>query len=210
MEKITILEKELQEEIKKLIVGENIDNEEILSKLKEFFHSKKQEDIDKLNPRNIRLFTVALEILQENKKLFPVNLANLDYVYSYKNEPLKYLWKSCEFNLSKDFIKIKDVLIKVAKGLNLSEIKIKKIQSFMEQADKMCKEKYSSDMESIGLFNETKDSFIYLEYHIFDDDYRNERVCKFNILLVSPKTTSLKMLPNNKGTIYSNLVFRES
>lgn len=210
MEKITILEKELQEEIKKLIIGEKIDNKEILSKLKEFFHSKKQEDIDKLNPKNIRLFTVALEILQENKKLFPINLANLDYVYSYKNKSLKYSWKSCEFNLIKDFIKIKDTLIKLTNGLNLNEIKTKKVYDFIDQADKMCKEKYSSDMESIGLFNETKESFIYLEYHIFDDDYRNERVCEFNILLVSQKLKLLKILSNDRGTIYSNLVFRES
>ena len=89
----------------------------------------------------------------------------------------------------------------------MSEIKTKKVYDFINQADQMCKEKYSSDMESIGLFNETKESFIYLEYHIFDDDYRNERACEFNILLVSPKITLLKILPNNKGTIYSNLVF---
>lgn len=210
MEKINILEKELENKIKKLILGEEKNHKEISLKLKEFFRLKEQADIDKINPRNIRLFTLALEILQKNKKLSPINFANLDYIYSYKNKPLKYSWKSCEFNFAKDFIKIKEILNKIVKILNLSKKKINKINNFIEQVNEMCQQKYSSDVESMCLLNDARNSFVYLEYRTFYDNYNNKKVCEFNILLVSPSKILLKTLPNNDGMIYSNLIFREN
>ncbi len=209
MEDITKLEKKLNEAIKNLILGKSLNEKELLFNLDIFFKNKRQDNIDKLNPTNIRLFTITLEILRTNKKIFPIHLANLDYIYSYESKPLKYNWKSSGFDLSKDTSKIKIVLNELVKALKLEKVKTKQILEFFEQAIEMYTQKYSSDIEEIGIFNKNKDTYIYLEYQIFDDGYRNERNGEFNILLVTQKSNALDILPNNEGAIYSNLIFKE-
>jgi ABC-type molybdate transport system substrate-binding protein len=209
MEIITELEKELRREIKELILGETKPKKELVKKLKEFFHLKTQKDIDKIDPKNIRLFTVALEILENNKKLSPVNLANLDHVYSYGEKSLKYSWKSCELNILKETSTIKKILMRISKELRLTKKEKQKIDNFVNQAEKISKEKYTSDIKQMGIINKSKDAFIFLEYTILDDDYHKERISEFNIFLASEKLKLLEILPNNKGNVYSSLVFQE-
>jgi len=209
MRDIIRLEKDLNKEIRKLVIGEKVDKEKLLSDLQLFFKNKKQEDIDKINPLNIRLFTVVLEILRDNKKLSPVHLANIDYVYSYKNKGLKYYWKSSEFNLSKDVDKINSVINRIINITKLDNKKAEKINGFLEQAIEMYNQKYSADMEETGIINKNKDTYIHLEYHVFDDEYRNERNGEFNVLLVAPNPEIINILPKNNGTTYSNLIFKE-
>lgn len=208
MDNITGLEKDLNEKIHKLILGKEVKKEELQKSLEIFFKNKRQEDVDKLKPLNIRLFTVALEIFKTNDKLSLVNLANLDYIYSYKNKPLKYHWKSSGFNLSNDVENLKTVLSRVINNLQIDGKNAKKINEFLEQAIEMYNQKYSSDIEEIGIINSNKDSYVHLEYQVMDDDYRNERNGEFNILLVSSNKDIVDSLPNNNGTIYSNLVFK--
>lgn len=82
------LEKHLENRLRNFILGKDNDAKSLTSEIEDFFKKRTQKDIDILNPRNVRLFYAALEILKdfENSE---IEKANLDYIYSYEQKPLK-------------------------------------------------------------------------------------------------------------------------
>jgi len=62
--------------------------------------------------------------------------------------------------------------------------------------------------EEFGLLNKNKDVYFLLDFgHSFDD--KNEQVPEANIFIATNQKNKeiLKLLPNNKGTTYTNLIF---
>jgi len=210
-EKLLELEEKLKERIRKFILGKKVDLDSLNFELQLFFNSKRQEHIDLLNPTNIRLFTTAQKIL-ENFKDTEIERANLDYIYSYKTVPLKYCWKSSNFNIRKNSEKIKNIITKILEKRDFSKKDKKEMLDFIEWVIREVKEKSAdwSLFEEFGITNKKKDVFIYVDASIIYDEYRHEEDPDLNILVVTNKKNKgiLKLLPNNKGTIYANLIFK--
>ncbi len=210
--KLIELEKKLKERIKKFILKKNVDLESLKFELELFFNSKRQEQIDLLNPKNVRLFTLTQKIL-ENFKNTEIEMANLDYIYSYKTTPLKYCWKSSTFNVKKNFRKIKNVIFKLLEKGDFYKKDKKEMFNFIEWIIKEVKEK-SPDwnlFEDFKLINKKKDIFIYVDASIVYDEYEQKEKPDLNILVVTTKKNKeiLKILPNNKGKVYDNIIFIE-
>jgi len=210
-EKLLELEQKLRERIRKFIVGEKVDLESLDFELQLFFNSKRQENIDLLNPTNIRLFIATQKIL-ENFKGTEIEKANLDYIYSYKNKPLKYCWKSSTFDVRRNPETIKELIIKILKNGSFTKKDEKEVLEFLDWIIKEVKEKSVdwSLFEEFGIINKKKDIFIYVDASIVYDEYRKEENPDVNVLIVTNKKNKniLKFLPNNKGTIYANLIFK--
>lgn len=208
--KLIELEKKLKERIKKFILKKNVDLESLKFELELFFNSKRQEQIDLLNPKNVRLFTLTQKILEDFKNT-EIEMANLDYIYSYKTTPLKYCWKSSTFNIKKNFKKIKKVITKLLEKGDFYKKDKKEIFNFIEWIIKEVKEK-SPDwdlFEDFKIINKKKNIFIYVDASIVYDEYTQKENPDLNILVVTTKKNKeiLKILPNNKGKVYSNIIF---
>lgn len=210
-EKLLELEQKLRERIRKLIIGKKIDLKSLDSELRLFFNLKKPENIDLLNPTNIRLFAVAQKILK-NFKNTEIEKANLDYIYSYKDKPLRYCWKSSTFNIRKNSKKVSKLMLNLLKYRDFSKKNKKKMIEFVNWIIKEVKEKPIgwSLSKAFGIINKKKNIFIYVDAFIFYDEYREEESPEINILVVTNKKNKniLELLPNNKGTIYANLIFK--
>lgn len=210
-EKLLELEQKLRERIRKFIIGKKVDLESLDFELQLFFNSKRQENIDLLNPTNIRLFVAAQKIL-ENFKGTEIEKANLDYIYSYKNKPLKYCWKSSTFNVRKNPEKIKELVMKILDNGDFTKKDEKEMIEFVDWIIKEVKEKSAdwSLFEEFGIRNKKKEIFIYVDTSIVYDEYRKEENPDVNIFVVANNKNKkiLKFLPNNKGTIYANLIFK--
>jgi hypothetical protein len=144
----------------------------------------------------------------KNFKDIEIERANLDYTYSYKRKPLKYAWKCAEFKLKK-FDKILEVLKKV---FVLEKFSKKNRDEVFELVKFLVKEMDESNFwlsESIGIFNKTNDVFLYFNSMLVYDEYRKKIISDADILLVTTKKKEslLKLLPNNNGTIFTDLIF---
>jgi hypothetical protein len=67
-------------------------------------------------------------------------------------------------------------------------------------------------MDSLGITNKQNDVFVYIDFTLLYDEYKNKPIADTDILIVTTKNKEnlLENLPNNKGAIFSNLIFKPS
>jgi hypothetical protein len=206
------LDKELKEKIKKFILGEGIDLNSLNLALQSFFESARFEQTDLLNPVNMTLFITTQKIL-ENFKDTEIEKANLDYIYSYKNKPLKYCWKNTTFNLGKEPEKLKKSIVKIFKKSDFSMKNEKEMNNHVDKIisrlnDKSCDEYLSKEF---GIIDKKKNTFLYVDA-IDYEEHKCGEIPKIDVLLVTTKKNKklLDVFLNNRGKVYDGLVFLDS
>ena len=129
--KLKNLERRLRERIKNFILGKKVDAESLKFELELFFNSKTEKQINLIEVRNLRLFLVALEVLN-NFKNTEIERANLDYIYGYKNpKPLRYCWKTAVLNIIKYENKIRDAINNILKEGEFSKKSEREMKRFI-------------------------------------------------------------------------------
>lgn len=67
-------------------------------------------------------------------------------------------------------------------------------------------------VEELGIMNKECNVFLYIDFNLLYDDYKKEPMTDTIILIVTTKEKQdlLKILPNDKGGIFSNLIFKST
>ncbi len=192
------LEKELLRDIKNFILNKKPSIKELREKLDRFFRNRFQNDFDYLSPKNIRLFYRTKEIL-DNFKGTEIEVANLDYVYSFGKKPIKYFWKCSNFNLEKEQNEFYNILKKLITAGNFNKENAK---LFFEFIDKIIGSNWM--FEEADIINKTKDVYVLID---FDETSVEPEV---NIFLVTNKANKkiLEILPKNDKCHYVNPSFK--